>query len=993
MNYLVKGVKNHQKTGSDLNGKSKKKVKPSSAMNFKPNLINMRGNAVSNSIKKKFFGKGKKIIGIKNYIKTNNLSENNNNNTRDSNKKIILSEFKINEESKGDIDIYDENSTNNLTSTGINNESLLNNGNTYFKRAVLSSSKNINDSDLNNNNTDNNIIKRDINLKNYNAKINNGKEDGHVINQVYNKKNSKDCLLVYKSQSNKEIKNNKSNDNINNHNNLSINNIEINNRNDITQRCRHKQVKREIYINNSINNKVKIINNSIINSMRKSKNDQISLEDNKSNEFDGAQSESQSNSRASNKNTKMPITKINKNNNNNNSKKQQQSLLELYANKNKSNKKSLKNNKSEGINKENNNIEKNDSENKNNGVSKLNTINDKIKRIKSSYRYSNVENNDTNISKDNLNNLEIETTKTNYNTRKINDNMHINKCKSINKMNTEQNDLKNNEIVNNNVNYTTNYRKRQFKRIKNFTDKNHKENDICFYEEELDENTLSITNGKYIDNKKCPTMINKVFHFETGSNEIFNNFRTNNNINSINNMNFLNKNQSTKNMQDKKNSCNTIINGNYSNNNNINNNSNIKNINIIIKNNIDYNLNRKKKMQNENPLKKCNTDIIMDNNTTNDNIKKNNNNYEYLYYQQIDNDDNIINQENYSSESNSNSINLNQNIINNNKNLTMHKKLLHTRYNNKKYLYKIFQCPKFINILFEFCDTNLLNKICLLSKQMHHFMKPVIYTHIEENIFKSNKNHKNLKIKKYLMEKYSPLSKFSPALIRKKYTDLKFENNHKYDTEIKKDLTRTFPDNVLFKYGNNYYNKLYHVLAAFSNYNKNIGYTQGLNFLAAHIIYFFDEEIDEFIFLDALIHKFDLEKILCSTNSNFFIKKLDDINKYIKQKMPKLTRYLTSMKLNYEFFTTNWLLTLFSNSMETKNLFYIWDYMIIFGWKFFKCFVVAVLEEFQNEILKATQTNITFIMKNMLKNKQFNDNFKNIIKKTIPILIEENNKI
>ena len=109
--------------------------------------------------------------------------------------------------------------------------------------------------------------------------------------------------------------------------------------------------------------------------------------------------------------------------------------------------------------------------------------------------------------------------------------------------------------------------------------------------------------------------------------------------------------------------------------------------------------------------------------------------------------------------------------------------------------------------------------------------------------------------------------------------------------------------------------------------------------------------------------------------------------------MPKLTRYLTGMKLNYEFFTTNWLLTLFSNSMETKYLFYIWDYMIIFGWKFFKCFVVAVLEEFQNEILKATQTNITFIMKNMLKNKQFNDNFKNIIKKTIRILIEENNKI
>ena len=985
MNYLVKGIKTHQKTGSDLNAKQKKKVIASSAMSFKPNLINIRGNVVSNSIKKNFFGKNKKLIGIKTYIKTNNINENN---TRDSNKKILLSEFKINEESKGDIDIYDENSTNNLTSTGVNNESLSYNSNNHFKKNLLSSSKDINISDSKNNDTNNNVIKRDINLKNYNAKINNGNRN--IVNKVYNKKKSKDCLLVYKSQSNKEIKNNKSNDNINNHNNWSINNIEINSKNDITQRCRHKQVKREIYINNNINNKV---NNIILNSMKKTKNNQISLENNKSNECENMQTESQSNSRASNKITKMPITKINKNNNN--IKKQQQTLLELYANKNKSNKRPLKNNKKE-INIENNNNEKNDFESKNNGCSKSNTTNNKIKRMKSSYQYLNSEKYEENLSKENINNLEIETTKTQYSHRRMNDNMRINKCKSINKINTEQNNSKNNEILNNNLNYTSNCKKRQFKRIKDIanynnhnTEKNHKDNDICFDEEVLDENTLSVDNGKYIDNKKCQTMINKVLHFETGSNEIFNHFRTNNNINSINNMNFLIKNQSTKNMQDKKNSCNTIINGNYTNNNT--NNNNIKNINIIIKNNIDYNLNRRKKMKNENTLKKCYTDIIMNNATTmNDKV---NNNYEGLYYQQIDNDD-IINQENYSSESNSNSININKNIINsNNKNLTMHRKIRYISYKNKKYLYKIFQCQKFINLLFDFCDINLLNKICLLSKQIYHFMKPIIYNKIEENIFKSNKIHKNLKIKNHLMEKFSPLSQLSPALIRKKYTDLKFENNHKYDIEIKKDLTRTFPDNVLFKYGNNYYNKLYHVLTAFSNYNKNIGYIQGLNFLAAHIIYFFDEEIDEFIFLDALIHKFDLEKILSTSNNNFFIKKLEDINKYIKQKMPKLSKYLIGMKLSYEFFTTNWLLTLFSNSMETKYLFIIWDYMIIFGWKFFKCFVVAVLREFQNEILKATQNNITFIMKNMLKNKQFNDNFQNIIKKTVQILIEENNII
>ena len=99
------------------------------------------------------------------------------------------------------------------------------------------------------------------------------------------------------------------------------------------------------------------------------------------------------------------------------------------------------------------------------------------------------------------------------------------------------------------------------------------------------------------------------------------------------------------------------------------------------------------------------------------------------------------------------------------------------------------------------------------------------------------------------------------------------------------------------------------------------------------------------------------------------------------------------MKLNYEYFTTNWVFTLFSNSMETKYLFSVWDYMIIFGWKFFRCFVVSVLIEFENEILNSKQNNITFIMKNMLKNKQFNSKFQFIIIQTIKMLIKENDII
>ena len=974
MNYLIKSTKNQQKTSSDVVSKSKKKQISSSRMIIK------HGNIISTSIKKNYFVKNKKILGIKKYIKTNNKSESNNN-TRDSNKKIILNDQYKKEESKGDFDIFDDNSANILKTAGLNNESFSNNNNnSCLKRTLVSSSKNIINNEIS---TDNLII------SNYNTNTNDLRK-----RKMYSEENSLKYLSVCKSKSNKEIKNN-NNDNFNN---------DTNKKTDITQRCRHKQVKREIYINNinKKNNKIEIKNkdiNNCLNSNKKVKKDENSNIEDLSSIYGKLENELLIDYKERDKNYSIPKLKKN-----NNIIKKHRNLLDLYNDNNQLNRKTNTNNyiiedKDLQDNYKNNRGYNNNGCYKNNNIEYFKNliINNYIKNIKSTHL-----NNSENTINNNNNNNSVSNK---YNQMKSNED--LNEFRKINNYNVEQNKHKNkskNDSLYSNINNNIldNKNKKLYRKIKNQniirnydfinsnnTEKKHKDNDICFDENELDENTLSISNGKYVENKKCQTMINKVLHFETSSNELFNHFRvnTNNNIStSINNMSFLNKNQSTKRMNDKKNSCNTIIDSNYNNinykiNNNNNNNINgkIKNINIIKKNNIEYNMSKKEiKLKDENLLKKCYTDVLIDNNRGGKNIFKEFNN---------NNEDNKS-----SEESSTTSFKMDKNIINESKNLMMIKKIrnLNNQNNNKKnFFHKIFQCKEFKKLLLSFCDLNLLNKICLLSKQIYKYMKPLIYNKINSMIYNPNKMNRNLKIKKYLMEQFSPLSKFSPAIIRKKYTDLIFENNHKYDTEIKKDLTRTFPDNILFKYGNSYYNKLYHILTAFSNYNKNIGYAQGINFLAANIIYFFDEEIEEFIFLDALIHKFDLDKILCTTNSNFFIKKLKDINNFIIQRLPKLNEYLENMALNCEFFTTNWILTLFSNSMETQFLFYIWDYMIIFGWKFFKCFSVAVLMNFENDILNSTENNINFIKKSIRKSNKFNIDFKNIIFKTLQMIIKE----
>ena len=304
-------------------------------------------------------------------------------------------------------------------------------------------------------------------------------------------------------------------------------------------------------------------------------------------------------------------------------------------------------------------------------------------------------------------------------------------------------------------------------------------------------------------------------------------------------------------------------------------------------------------------------------------------------------------------------------------------------------LEKIFSLENITEITINFCDLNTLNKLCLLSKRNYQYIKPIIYKIIRNKVFNYNKSTNNKyknKIKNHLL-KYSNLSNVSKFLIEKKYKDLLFENNNIYDEQIKKDLTRTLPNNSSFQYGNHNYNKLYHLLTAYSNYNKNIGYVQGLNFLAANSIFAFEKEIDEFLFLDALIQKFKLEDFFGVSN-NLSIK-LEEISNFINKYIHKIKNYLGKLNLNYEFFLAGWVLTLFSNSMDNEYLFYIWDYMIIFGWDFFNCFVIAVLKKYEDDIILLPLNKLTFYMKNILRNKSFQIEFENIVKISFDYLLIE----
>ena len=313
--------------------------------------------------------------------------------------------------------------------------------------------------------------------------------------------------------------------------------------------------------------------------------------------------------------------------------------------------------------------------------------------------------------------------------------------------------------------------------------------------------------------------------------------------------------------------------------------------------------------------------------------------------------------------------------------------------NNKnkfKNLNFIFGFPNnVIGIIFSFLNLDMLNCITLLNSNFHNIFKPIIYNIIFNKIKKINENENpRNKIKeslfKYSKLKYDEKKKDSLKDEYEKYIGNRICES---ENEIIKDLNRTFPEIPEFQNGKEKYNKLYHILYAYANYNEKIGYAQGLNFLAGYSIYLFDKEEECFIFVDGLIQKFKLEDFLGVNNNLKF--KIEIIDSHLKLNCQTVYNYLKEIHLSHEFFTINWVITLFANSMDKNELFFLWDCLIIFGWKFFYYFIVSILKKYENKILDTDVSQMSFLMKNLFRSQRFKNNFLDIMEKTVNLMQEE----
>ncbi|XP_043083215.1 USP6 N-terminal-like protein [Puntigrus tetrazona] len=189
----------------------------------------------------------------------------------------------------------------------------------------------------------------------------------------------------------------------------------------------------------------------------------------------------------------------------------------------------------------------------------------------------------------------------------------------------------------------------------------------------------------------------------------------------------------------------------------------------------------------------------------------------------------------------------------------------------------------------------------------------------------------------------------------RKYEKMK-EQAKKYSTEIKQidlDVNRTFRNHIMFmeRFGVKQ-QALFHVLAAYSVYNTEVSYCQGMSQIAAILLMYMNEE-DAFWALSQLL-----------TNQKhamhgFFIPGFPKLQRFqahhdqiLSKLLPKLRKHLDKEQMSTGIYTTKWFLQCFIDRTPFTLTLRLWDIYILEGEKILTAMAYTLLKLHKKHLLK-----------------------------------------
>ncbi|CAH1133310.1 unnamed protein product [Ceutorhynchus assimilis] len=181
---------------------------------------------------------------------------------------------------------------------------------------------------------------------------------------------------------------------------------------------------------------------------------------------------------------------------------------------------------------------------------------------------------------------------------------------------------------------------------------------------------------------------------------------------------------------------------------------------------------------------------------------------------------------------------------------------------------------------------------------------------------------------------------------------------------IKIDLPRTFPDNIFFLNEESLPSMLYNVLATFAHQNSEVGYCQGLNYIAGLILLATKDESTTFWLLKTLVEQI-LPKYYIRTMSGL-LTDLEVLNELVKKSEPIVHRHILNVGMPWAMGTTKWFICIYADVLPTETVLRIWDCLFLEGSKILFRVALALIKLHKEDILQTSDlSELMTVFKNM----------------------------
>lgn len=285
---------------------------------------------------------------------------------------------------------------------------------------------------------------------------------------------------------------------------------------------------------------------------------------------------------------------------------------------------------------------------------------------------------------------------------------------------------------------------------------------------------------------------------------------------------------------------------------------------------------------------------------------------------------------------------------------------------------KLIKTPDWLGIISASSKFFTITELCtasLVSKQWHlHFLqkkfkKVLLSRNFMQKFPESRKEiwKSLLSIHEVTMDYWETISKLdNSANLLGELSDV-----------IEVDVARSFQKNPAISSRN-----LKNILKAYALHNEEIGYCQGMNYIAGTLFLVIQDEENSCKCLAAMIEKFSMSSLF--TQNLKKLKKLFYIfDRLIVIYLPEINEVFKDAWVFTDHFSSAWFLTLFSSVLHTKFevLVKVWDLFFLYGWKAIFRICIGVMQKYKESMIDKSFEDVLFILNGLATSNILDEDF------------------